>query len=239
MNPLFIGTAQRRIFGIHEPPAIARGPVRAAVLCHPWNCEYTYAHRSMRQLASRLSMCGFHTLRFDYFGTGDSAGDASEADLTGWQSDLEAAIETVGDIADVTRVTLIGLRVGANVAASAALRNPSRTEALVLWDPIVSGAEYLREPLMAPVVDELSAEAPRLLRDLQGIDLAPVIAALTVRTLFIVTQALASHESLSASRGTAPVLIEFVSASCPWIEDASTTGALPTKVIQRVEEWLR
>jgi pimeloyl-ACP methyl ester carboxylesterase len=239
VNPLFLGTMQRRIFGIHEPPAAARGPARAAVLCYPWDGEYTYAHRSMRQLAARLSMCGFHTLRFDYFGTGDSGGDPSEADLTGWQSDLDAAVEAVADIAGATRVALIGLRVGANVAASAALRAPARTEALVLWDPVVSGAEYLRELQTTAPINELSATAPRMLRDLQEIDLAPVIEALAVRTLFVATQTLASHEGLTASMGAMRVPMEFVSAPCPWIEAASTSGALPTRVIHRVEEWLR
>ena len=63
------------------------------VLCYPWGSEYIHAHRALRQLATRLSMAGFHTLRFDYFGTGDSAGEMEDADLGVWEDDIETAIE--------------------------------------------------------------------------------------------------------------------------------------------------
>ena len=45
------------------------------MLCYPWGSEYIYAHRSLRLLAQRRAAAGIHTLRFDYFGTGDSDGD--------------------------------------------------------------------------------------------------------------------------------------------------------------------
>ena len=214
MNPLYLGTTARRIFAIHEPPAATDCRPRAAVLCYPWDTEYTYAHRSMRQLASRLSMSCYHTLRFDYFGTGDSNGDASQADLAGCESDVELAIETVMDIAGVSQVALIGLRAGANVAERVALRLRSAVAALVLWDPIVSG-------------------------DLPGSDFRADIGSLPERTLILVTQHLDEHQQLTEAAGAKPVPMELVSAPCPWIEAATTTGALPMKAIQRIEEWLR
>ena len=89
----------------------------------------------MRHLATKLSQAGFHTLRFDYFGTGDSAGDLIDADLTGWEGNAESAIEGLKDIAGAPRVTLVGMRIGATVAARAAARLADEIEALVLWDP--------------------------------------------------------------------------------------------------------
>ena len=108
------------------------------MLCQPLGTEYTYAHRSMRQLAHRLTVAGFHTLRFDYFGTGDSAGADSELSSAGCQVDVESAMEGLADIAGTHRVTLIGLRAGANIAAQVAARRGADVEALVLWDPLVS-----------------------------------------------------------------------------------------------------
>ncbi len=229
MNLLFLGTAQRRIFAIHEPPGAA-GTARAAVLCHPWDTEYTYAHRSMRQLATRLSMRGYDTLRFDYFGTGDSGGEQSQADLAGCESDLEAAIETVKDIAGAQRVALIGLRVGAHIAARVAARLPDEVAALVLWDPIVSGDEYVRS------LPDPGASA--MLNDLRGLDLAATLDALPERTLILVTTSAEAHRQTVQAAGARPACVEFIPTPCPWIESATTTGMLPVKATQRIEEWL-
>ena len=104
----------------------------------------------MRQLAVRLSVRGFHTLRFDYFGTGDSAGEECDIDLAGLQADVLTAIETIKDLAATEKVTLIGLRAGANIAASTAAGCAGAIEALILWDPIFPG-----DPCLGSVPHEL------------------------------------------------------------------------------------
>src|ERR1700722_5596148 len=138
MSPFFFGTSERRIFGVYEPAASGTSGKRAAVFCYPWGSEYIYAHRTIRQLAVRLSTAGFHTLRFDFFGTGDSAGDLTDADLAGWETDVESAMEEIRDISGMAQITLIGLRLGATIAASVAARLSRKVDSLVLWDPIVS-----------------------------------------------------------------------------------------------------
>jgi alpha-beta hydrolase superfamily lysophospholipase len=209
VNPLYIGTAARRIFGIHEPAASREGRSRAAVLCYPCGTEYIYAHRSMRQLALKLSLSGYHTLRFDYFGTGDSAGDEGETDFGELTADVQTAIEALKDIAGTPKVALIGLRLGANVAANAALSSPTEVEALVLWDPILT------------------------------IDLRPTLDALPDRSLILVSESRQSYEELNRSRAGSGVPVEFIDAPCPWVESATTSGALPVRIIQRIQEWLR
>jgi uncharacterized protein len=233
VNPLFLGTAERRIFGIHEPAASQGGRPRAAVLCHPWGTEYIYAHRSMRQLAVKLSMSGYHTLRFDYFGTGDSGGDESDTDLAGLQADVQTAIEVLKDIAEAPRVALLGLRLGANVAASVALRLPGEVESLVLWDPILAAEEYVQS-----LQRSLDDPAPLLLRDLRSLDLRPTLDALSARCLILATDS-PGHRALGSGVKSAMASIEFVTAPCPWVESATTTGALPVRIIQRIQEWLR
>lgn len=216
MNAFFMGTAQRRLFGIHEPAAAHEGKARAAVLCQPWGDEYIYAHRSMRQLAVRLSLAGFHSLRFDYFGTGDSAGDECDTDPAGLRADVGAAIETLKEIAATPKVTLIGLRAGANVAAHAAASSPGAIESLILWDPIIEGAE--------------------------GAALQSLVDVLPPRSLILATQVRHCYERWNRDReaaGAKPTPVEFVTAACPWVESASTSGALPVPVIQRIQEWLR
>jgi uncharacterized protein len=200
VNPLYLGTQERRLFAAYEPAAVKDRPARAAVLCHPWGAEYVYAHRSMRQLAVKLSACGVHTLRFDYFGTGDSGGEDAEADPDAAVADIETAAEGLQDMLGVARVALIGLRLGATLAARAAVRGKEHVDALVLWDPII-----------------LPEEA------------AGMTHGLPARTLMLLT-------------GTELVLpgvtVESMSAPSPWVEDATISGAVPVRVIQRITEWL-
>jgi pimeloyl-ACP methyl ester carboxylesterase len=201
VNPLYLGTRERRLFAVYEPAATKDRRTRAAVLCHPWGGEYIYAHRTMRQLAVRLSACGFHTLRFDYFGTGDSGGEDSEANPAAAQADVESAIEGLQDIAGAARVTLVGLRLGATLAARAAMRREENVEALVLWDPIVSPEEA------AGMARSLPARTLMMLTGTQAVELP----------------------------GVTP---ESMSAPCPWVEEATISGAVPVRVIQRITDWL-
>jgi uncharacterized protein len=249
VNPLYLGTSERRIYAIYEPAAVGRTRSRAAVLCYPWGAEYVYAHRSMRQLAIKLSMAGFHTLRFDYFGTGDSAGDMTDADLSGWETDVESAIEGIRDIAGTTQVTLIGLRLGATIAARVARRLSNEVEALVLWDPIISGEEYLRGMGVTSQPGEASSAlevqgfplTPKLLSEFLSVDLHALISPPPTRLLLLVTQRMPSHDALSvvpAAPGLESVAIEYMSIDCPWIEAVTITGAIPVRLIQRIVDWL-
>jgi pimeloyl-ACP methyl ester carboxylesterase len=242
VNLLSLGTAQRRLFAIHEAAAATDQRARAVVLCHPLGAEYTYAYRSMRHLAVRLAMSGCHTLRFDYYGTGDSAGDESQADLMGCESDVEAAIEALTDIAGTRAVTLIGLRFGANIAANVAARRAAGIEALVLWDPIVSGSVYPQTPQRDGVGNPLGEFTGRMIGDLQSLELGSLVGDLPQRTAMFVTDAAQSRDrllQLGFGSGAKPVAIEFVASESPWLESATTTGMLPVPVIQRVIEWLR
>lgn len=224
MNPAFIGTAERRLFSIYEPAAPTRAPPRAALLCHPWGEEYIYAHRSVRHLAARLAALGFHTLRFDYFGTGDSGGEAAQTDLAGMAADTATAIEALRGMAGTSAVTLIGLRAGANVAASVASRRPRDVAALLLWDPLVAGAQEAGE-------DPLAA---RLLRDIVAVDLRAALTTMSDRALVLVTAG--GRDGLA---GEAAAMGEFIRAPCPWVESATTSGALPVQVFRRIETWLQ
>jgi alpha-beta hydrolase superfamily lysophospholipase len=143
LKPFYFGDSGRPLFGVHHPP---RGAHRRAgvVICHPFGQEYLRAHRSLRELGGRLAGAGFHVLRFDYHGCGDSAGEGNEARLEEWLGDTAAAVAEIREAAGSTPVALVGLRLGATLAGLAASRLGS-VEALVLWDPVIDGARYLRE----------------------------------------------------------------------------------------------
>lgn len=238
MNILSLGTAERRLFAIYEPPARADGRPRAALLCYPWGTEYIYAHRTMRHLATQLTACGYHALRFDYFGTGDSGGEPTDVDLSSLESDAGSAVEALRDISAVPRIALIGLRVGANVAARVAGRQLEEVQALVLWDPILCGREYVQ----ALAATEPGGTQPlRIMRDLNEIDLGELWGTLPERSLVLITDRHESDEELHrlAAAAGETVTIEVLPAPCPWLESATTTGVLPVPALRRIIEWLR
>ena len=87
-------------------------------------------------------------LRFDYFGTGDSAGAGEEGSVEQWSRDVDTAIDELRDTTSLDRVSLVGLRFGGLLAADVAARRKD-LDRVVLWDPIVRGEQYVREMLVS------------------------------------------------------------------------------------------
>ncbi|HEX9189254.1 MAG TPA: alpha/beta hydrolase [Vicinamibacteria bacterium] len=143
VKPFYFGRSSRPLYGVlHEARGARRGP--GVVLCPPFGQEALRAHRSLRELASRLAEAGRPALRFDYGGSGDSAGEPEDARLDGWVEDALAAVEEMKEATGEEQVALLGLRLGASVALIAA-RRAGGVEALVLWEPVVDGVRHLAE----------------------------------------------------------------------------------------------
>ncbi|MCU1463953.1 MAG: Alpha/beta hydrolase family protein [Acidimicrobiales bacterium] len=129
------------------------------VLFPPLGVEYNGTHRAMRLLARRLEAAGFAVLRFDYDGTGDSAGRLDDdGRVEAWLDNGRTAVATMR-ATGVERVAVVGLRMGATLAAEVAQRD-ERLDALVLWDPCRSGRSFLREQRALRVISLGAAEAP-------------------------------------------------------------------------------
>jgi uncharacterized protein len=146
VRPFYFGPSAKPLFGIHHPPG--RGSTRpaAAVLCNPFGAEYVRAYRALRELAHQLAAGGFHVLRFDYYGTGDSGGSAEDGTIAQWLEDTGSALDEAKEASGAERVSVIGLRFGAMLATVAGCSR-SDIDTLVLWDPVVRGKDYLAELL--------------------------------------------------------------------------------------------
>lgn len=143
-SPLWFGPTGRRLFGwVHAPSAPEE--VRASVvLCPSMGLEAGFSHFVLRNVADELAALGFLVVRFDYDGTGDSAGSGEDPDrVPAWQGSIRSAVQLARSIADVP-VALLGMRIGAVLAAYEA-EAMGGVEALVLWDPPRSGRSYIRE----------------------------------------------------------------------------------------------
>lgn len=142
-HPTWFGPADRPIFGwLHLPEGQS---ARAGVVCcTSVGSEATSAHRPMKLLADELEASGFAVLRFDYAGTGDSAGEGDDdGQVRAWRSSVTEAVGFLRHLG-ACDIGLVGLRLGATLAALEAAADGSVT-ALALWDPCVNGKAFLRE----------------------------------------------------------------------------------------------
>jgi len=142
MIAFHFGPASRLMFGLLHPAQGASPDDRAVLLCSPYGQEAVRSHRFYRVLAERLSRMGIAVMRFDYHATGDSPGDDTAGDLAGWVGDTRAALRELVARSGARRIVCVGSRLGAVMAIRAAT-GFAELRRLVLWDPIVSGPEYL------------------------------------------------------------------------------------------------
>jgi uncharacterized protein len=156
--PFYFGSADRRLFGcFHEPSE--KGVRRCAVLiCQPFGHEYTNSHRALRQLAAGLAEAGFPVLRFDYYGCGDSSGEPEQGSITRWLEDISTAVAELRARAGMFQVCVVGLRLGATLAAFSGSRRET-FESIVLWEPVAHGKGYLKE--MVSLQEEMLRFRPR------------------------------------------------------------------------------
>lgn len=143
-EPFFFGTETERLFGVYHEPTSMADRDEGVVIAAPYGRELMKTHRALRQLAIRLARAGFHVLRFDYRGCGDSAGEAEPCGVAEWTEDLGTAADELKDRTGVGKIAFVGLRLGGTLALLAGARRRD-VEALVLWEPILDGAAYAAE----------------------------------------------------------------------------------------------
>ncbi|MDE3188200.1 MAG: alpha/beta hydrolase [Acidobacteriota bacterium] len=134
----------RELFALHRAPE-GGSRLHAVVLCNPFGQEAIRAHRLYRVLGDRLAAAGFEVVRFDYFGSGDSAGDDEAFDLLGAVNDAVGVAEWTWARGHATRLSLLGLRLGGSVAMLASSRLTTPPSHLVLFEPVLDGARYLEQ----------------------------------------------------------------------------------------------
>lgn len=141
----YLNQSGEKLFAAHHCPSAPAS--QAIVLCHPLGEEKLWSHRVFVSFARELAASGIAALRFDFRGEGDSARDFEQSDFESRVADTICAIEAVRDFNPlVTEVSLVGLRLGAAVAAEAAARRVDVSR-VVLWDPVIDGAAYMQAVL--------------------------------------------------------------------------------------------
>lgn len=254
----YFGETGRQLFGCYHYPQGANPKSSGVVFCYPMGQEYMRFHRAYVQLASRLARAGYPVLRFDYFGCGDSYGEHEEARLGQWVENTLAAIEELERRSTVVKLSLIGARVGATVAALAAARRPF-VDRLVLWNPVVDGrahrqelAEAHQEMLRYSYVDERPGEhdprftellgfsfGPELLSDVESVDLLKLEQKPAERILVLDSAGDATSEPFARHLQERGAQVDFKRFDGPqlWVEEPYK-AVVPNALWQHVTAWL-
>jgi pimeloyl-ACP methyl ester carboxylesterase len=247
--PIWFGSTDRPLSGWFHQPSDRRARA-GAVLCAPFGLEYLQAHYALRLLGERLESLGICALRFDYDGMGDSAGSSTDGHRV--ESWLRSAAQAIGVLRDagVPTVSLVGMRMGALIAAIVA--KDSDVDQIVLWDPCVSGRSFLKQQQALSALSlgirarrpDGSVEAPGLVygadtvADLGRLDLSALSNTRVRRTLVLTRHDRDEDSRLEGLTGTGTVDREEAVGQAELMDVGAPGQKLPFTAIERIAAWL-
>lgn len=142
----FHNKAGHLLFGMLHRPANQRASGAAIILLSPGVKMRVAPHRLYISMAERFAALGYPVLRFDFFGLGDSEGEAKEeylADLYGaiqvgrYIDDTVAAMDWMQRTYGTSQFILSGLCGGAITGLLAAVKDPRIVSLLGLAIPVI------------------------------------------------------------------------------------------------------
>jgi uncharacterized protein len=126
--------------GMVHRPAGSRGRAPGVIFFHGFTGDRMESHWIFIKCARALAAAGIASLRFDFFGSGESDGSFGEATLQSEITDARAAVQFMRRQRgiDSGRLGLCGLSLGGCIAACAA--GNAKAKALVLWSAVAHPA---------------------------------------------------------------------------------------------------
>jgi len=231
-EPFFLKSGEGQRFCLfHRPEGACRG---AILYVHPFAEELNRSRRMAALQARAFAALGYGVLQIDLYGCGDSSGDFGDARWDLWKQDLGAGAAWLQQRLGQP-VTLWGLRLGALLALDYARGAAHPVDAMILWQPVLSGSTCLTQFLRLRMANAMLAEAgtvhtdTRALREalragetleIGGYDLAPPLAA--------------ALDAIDPPEAMAP--------ACPvhWIEAVNgASQSLPAAAARVSAEWQR
>lgn len=148
--PFFLDDGPRRLFAVHHAPGSA-GHVLCAL---PFNEEMNRCRSMVTLQARALAKLGLGTLVVDPFGTGDSQGEHGDARWSAWADGLRRAVQWLDEKPGGCKA-ILGIRLGAILAAEVH-RDLARPQiALALWQPVTNGKAHLTQFLRVRIAAQM------------------------------------------------------------------------------------
>lgn len=138
---MFFGKPHRRLYGMRHGGGASAN--RDVLIVPPLLQEGIVSQRALWTLAEALAAGGTSALRFDWYGSGDSAGDSGELSLSGLRDDLQQAATWLS-AGTAAQIRTLALRSACLPVLAAATATGEPVD-LVLWDPVLAGAGMLAD----------------------------------------------------------------------------------------------
>jgi hypothetical protein len=121
---------------LHLPASALKRPAPAVVLFHGFTADRMESHWIFVKCSRALAQAGIASLRFDFYGSGESDGEFREMTLRREIADGRTAVAFLRGQAgiDPERVGLLGLSMGGAVTAT--LAHSVQARAVVLWSAV-------------------------------------------------------------------------------------------------------
>jgi exosortase A-associated hydrolase 2 len=226
----FVESAKGPIFILLRRPA---AEIRGCLLVLPaFAEEMNKSRRMVSEVAMGLSEHGIATVIPDLYGTGDSAGDFSDADWSTWQTDIFAAARWVEDqVGPITDI--LAVRTGAALAVSCLDHAPlEKVVRTVLWQPVFDGARHLAQFLRLRTAASLMEDRKESVADLRA-QLA------TEGTLEVAGYGLSTKLANDIDNLKVPRCLPAEFGQITWMEIVRTPDAAPPLPAVKVVEATR
>ncbi len=253
--PVYFGQ-DTGLYGCYHLP-VENHSSSAVLICQPTGHEYERCHRAMRQLAVQSARKGLSVMRFDYFATGDSVGNSDEITLAQMRNDTQQAIDACCSKTGAKHLTLIGLRLGATLAAQVACSR-DEIDSLVLYAPVFDGETLLQEWQQEQLVFDgkhshkpehgsggeiLGFPVPKIFNKELANKFSPAVSPSSLKRVLILvddaemhSEALTEWQKMFESHGVA-VNVEAVENIAIWRREPME-AIVPIKAIRRIVKWI-
>lgn len=156
-SPVFVPCNGEAVFGVLTAPVVEP---RGAAVVFPWGAAGFPSFGKnllLVRLARRAAESGFHALRFDYVGSGDSSGIAVDHRLHEPPvEEVEAVCRWLGE-RGLERVILVGSCSGARIALSAAPQIDHAVALGLISPPVM---DYTKEEALAIMASNAKGTTP-------------------------------------------------------------------------------
>lgn len=241
MIPLLFGPQDHRKYGVFQAAVGHGSKGRGIVIVDALFDEALCAHRALRHASGAMAEKRWSSLRFDYFGTGDSAGETGDFSLAQALDDTADAIEELKSCAGLDEVYLLGLRLGGALALLTANARQD-VRGVVLWDPIIEGQQVLARYGAAKGEDKNTEPVEgfslsnALQTELRNLSIREALTACDKPLLMVCSAPTSGHRQLAAEHPQ----LDYREIDAPEAWSNTAIGGvrpIPTAVINEIRTW--